>query len=312
MNSTIKNVIKFIAGPLYTFKQKKMQQKLQALQSTPKELAAFLYKRSFGRALNWANPIELNEKIRWIEFNTDISLWTRLADKYLARFYVEDHGYSDILVKLYGVWDKAEEIDFETLPKSFVIKTNHGCGEVIIVKDKNKVDLEVIRQKMKDYLSKVFGYSHAEIHYLNIPRKIIAEELLPITSSFSSSMVDYKFYCINGEPYVCGVFYNRDSVTHKTWSSFYDMNWNRHEDWRQKGIGGGQGDVPCPQTFELMKQACRDLCKDMPFCRLDFYESEGKLYFGEFTFTPATCSGGSMNKKLCFELGKKLVLPSSK
>lgn len=155
-----------------------------------------------------------------------------------------------------------------------------------------------------------FGHESAETQYFNIPRKIIAEELLPITSGFSNSMVDYKFYCINGEPMVCAVFFNRDPKTHKTWSSFYDMNWLRHPEWRREDIGGGQRDIPCPATFEKMKKACKKLCKDMPFCRLDFYEANGKLYFGEFTFTPATCAGGSMSRHLSYELGMKLVLPA--
>lgn len=310
MNANLKKIMKSLLFPIVILRKKRHNRKVKMLEAHPRELASYLYKRSFGRNINWNNPQELNEKIRWIQFNTDISLWTRLADKYLARSYVQQKGYSNLLVDLYGVWDKAEDIDFDSLPDSFVIKTNHGCGEVIIVKNKHDVDLEDIRLKMKAYIKNAFGYSHAETQYYNIPRKIIAEQLLPVTSLFSSSMVDYKFYCLNGEPIVCGVFYNRDSKTHKTCSSFYDMNWIHHPDWRENGIGGFQVEVPCPKTFELMKKACRDLCKDIVFCRLDFYEADDKLYFGEFTFTPATCSGGSMSKKLCLELGKKLLIPN--
>lgn len=310
MNKNIKTVLKNILWPLVQYKKMLYKKKIHKLQENPKELASFHYRCHFKRELDWNNPIELNEKIRWMQFNTDISLWTKLADKYLARFYVAEKGYSDILVKLYGVWDNAYDIDFESLPNSFVLKTNHGCGEIILVNDKKKIDPDKIRKKMAAYMERPFGYEHAEIQYFNIPRKIIAEELLPVKSSFSSTMVDYKFYCINGEPMVCGVFYNRDIETHKTWSSFYDMDWQRHAEWRRTDIEGGQGDVPCPVTFEKMKQACRDLCRDLPFCRLDFYESDAKLYFGEFTFTPATCSGGSMNKNLCYKLGEKLVLPN--
>lgn len=310
MNKTIKTVLKIILWPLVQYKNKLFHKKIQKLQENPKELASFYYRRHFKRNLDWNNPIELNEKIRWMQFNTDISLWTRLADKYLARFYVAEKGYSDILVKLYAVWDNAYDIDFENLPNSFVLKTNHGCGEIILVKDKNEIDQKDVRKKMAEYMERPFGYEHAEIQYFNIPRKIIAEELLTITYPFSSSMVDYKFYCINGEPMVCGVFYNRDAITHKTESSFYDMDWQLHTEWRRMDLDGGQGEIPCPATFDKMKQACRDLCKDLPFCRLDFYESNEKLYFGEFTFTPAVCAGGSMNKKLCYELGKKLILPN--
>lgn len=309
MRNKIKKIIKTIFRPIDNYRTNRIKRTRVRLSSTPKKLVEYLYKLNFNREINWDNPIELNEKIRWIQFNTDTSLWTKLADKYLARFFVQEKGYESILVKLYGVWKNAEDIDFNMLPDSFVIKTNHGCGEVIIVKDKKTTNLEDIRSKMKMYLCEDFGLETAEMHYRTIPRRIIAEELLQITSPFSTSMVDYKFYCINGEPKVCGVFFNRDPMTHKTWSSFYDMDWQRHPEWRRNDIDGKQGDVPCPKTFAQMKQACRDLCNDIPFCRLDFYESDGKLYFGEFTFTPAVCSGGSMNKTLCYKLGEKLVLP---
>lgn len=309
MNNKTKNMLRKFLYPYLCYREKRIQQKRKELRDTPKALAAYLYKQHFFRKLDWNNPTELNEKIRWIQFNTDITIWTRLADKYIARFYVEEKGYSNILVKLYGVWNKADDIDFKTLPNSFVLKTNHGCGEVIIISDKRKIDLEEVRDKIDKYLAEPFGYKYAETQYLSIPRKIIAEELLDNTSEFSASTVDYKFYCLNGEPYVCGVFYNRDLKTHTTWSAFYDMKWIRHPEWRKSSIGGGQNDVPQPRSFNKMKQICRDLCKGMPFCRLDFYESNGKPYFGEFTFTPANCSGGSMAKELCVELGKKLILP---
>lgn len=273
-------------------------------------LANKMYKKNFGRPINWKQPTEMNEKIRWMQFYIDTTKWTELADKYRVREYIKNKGYGDILVPLLGVWENARDIDFAKLPDSFVIKTNHGSGDVFVIQDKSKVNLEKIRVKMQHFLKTPFGYENAEPHYLGIPPCIIAEEMLPIDSRFSSSMVDYKFYCIKGNPYCCAVFYDRNPITHHTNSTFYDMQWARHDEWRSPHIAIPAKDIPRPQTLSRMIQACHDLAEEFPFVRLDFYEAGGKLYFGEFTFTPAALTGGSMDKEnLCMKIGELIELP---
>lgn len=274
----------------------------------PMWLANRQYKKNFGRPINWEHPTEMNEKIRWMQFYTDTSRWTELADKYKVREFLIEKGYGDILIPLLGMWNDAREIDFTKLPDSFVLKTNHGCGDVFVIKDKSTADLKKIRRKIQYYLRTPFGYANAEHHYLGIPPCIIAEKLLLNDSSFSSSMVDYKFYCVGGEPYCCAVFYDRDPVTHHTNSTFYDMQWKRHDEWRASHIVTPPKDIPCPTTLDHMIQACRDLASEFPFVRLDFYESQGKLYFGEFTFTPAALSGGSLSKDICMTIGSMINL----
>ena len=276
----------------------------------PMWLANRQYRKNFGRPINWEHPTEMNEKIRWMQFYTDTSRWTELADKYRVRDFLIKKGYGDILVPLLGVWEDVRDIDFSKLPDSFVLKTNHGSGDVFVIKDKSTADLEKIRREMQYFLNKPFGYKSAEPHYLSIPPCIIAETLLFNDSFFSSSMVDYKFYCIKGEPYCCGVFYDRNSVTHNANSTFYDMQWNRHDEWRASHIVTLPKDIPCPKTLDHMIQACRDLASEFPFVRLDFYESQGKLYFGEFTFTPAALSGGDLNKNICLIIGNMMELES--
>ena len=144
----------------------------------PKWVANRRYRNTFGRNIDWNHPTEFNEKIRWMQFYTDTSKWSLLADKYQVRKYLEGKGHSDILVKLYGVWDKAEDIDFDVLPDSFVLKTNHGYGEVVIVRDKAQIDKDSIRRRMSRFQRTPFGYNTAEVHYLKIKPVIIAEELL--------------------------------------------------------------------------------------------------------------------------------------
>lgn len=243
-----------------------------------------------------------------MQFNTNTDEWSHLSDKYAVRKYIQEKGYGDILVKLYGKWDKADDIDFNSLPNSFILKTNHGSGEIIAIRDKSKVNLEKIRHKMQKYLDTPFGIITAEPHYLKIKPCIIAEELLIQNSNISSSLIDYKFFCFHGIPVACGVFYDRNIETHKNGMTPYDMDWNKHEEWRKQTLTTKFKDIPRPATFDLMKKACYDLASQFPFVRLDFYEVNGHLYFGEFTFTPSALNGGSFSQEKMKEWGELLQL----
>lgn len=305
MNQERKKKLQGYLGPIYDFYRWGKNQKTK--HTSPKKLSEKLYRRRFGRNIDWAHPRELNEKIRWMLLNTDTSMWTLLADKYKVREVVRQKGYGGILVPLYGVWEKASDIDFSQLPDSFVMKTNHGSGHVFTVLDKSKADLESIRKDLADFLKEPFGWKAAELQYYNIPRRIIAEKVLPNDKPFSSSIVDYKFYCFNGEPFLCGVFYDRGK--HKN-ASFYDMDWHRHDEWRTPSLADvPQKEIPRPETFEQMRKACKGLAAEFPFVRMDFYEAEGKLYFGEYTFTPAALGGGSLSLEILEKMGDLLELP---
>lgn len=281
----------------------------QYMKQDPKDVADIRYNKIFGRSINWSNPTEFNEKIRWIQFNTDTSKWTLLADKYRCRDFVKEKGYSQILIPLLGVWEKVEDVNFEQLPDSFVIKTNHGSGDVIVVENKDCIDLGIIRKKMDYYLKTPYGYKTAEPHYLGIKPLVIAEQVLINDTSWSSSIVDYKFYCFNGEPFCCGVFFNRDVKSHTKVAEIYDMNWVRHDEWVKEEKKPTQiVDVPRPQNLNQMIQACKDLASEFPFVRMDFYEVGGNFKFGEFTFTPSCCSGGSLSDLLNMKMGEILKI----
>lgn len=304
MDKSFKRKLLKLSGPIYQLYLKERVKKI--ISEDPKLKADYEYQQNFGRNINWEHPTELNEKIRWMLYNTDISKWTLLADKYMVREYVKEKGLGNILIPLYGVWEKASDIDFNLLPHSFVIKTNHGSGHVYVVKNKNDVDFRKIKKDLDSFLKMPYGWKHAEIQYYNIPRRIIAEQMLSNDLAFSSSIADYKFYCFKGEPFCCGVFYDRGE--HKN-ASFYDMNWNRHDEWRTPKLDSiPQKDIPCPKTFEQMKNACRILASEFPFVRMDFYESSGNLYFGEYTFTPSACDGGSLSKGILEEMGEMVDL----
>ena len=306
-----KTIIKSLLKPISDYRKKKEN---IWCEEHPKEYADRIYKKKFGRHINWDNPTEFNEKIRWMQFYTDTEIWSQLADKYRVRKYLEKRGYGDILVKLYGVWNNSEEIDFDSLPNSFVLKTNHGSGEVIVVKDKRSVDVSLIREKMDYFLHTPFGFQTAEPHYLHIKPVILAEEMIENDSSWSTSLVDYKFYCFNGEPFCCTVFFNRDIEKHQRFAEIYDMGWNRHDEWLRDTYRPDVAiDVPRPQCLVQLLETCRKLAADFPFVRMDFYVKGEKFYFGEFTFTPAACSVSAFNNEACSNvLGPLLKINLSK
>jgi len=260
-----------------------------------KGLLNCIYHYSHGRDVNWDLPTEWNEKIIWQQIYGDTSAWTKLADKYQVRSYLEERGFGKLLIPLYGIYNDANEIDFNQIPAPFVIKTNNGCGDVIIVNKKEDADWVSIRKRMNKYLGRKYGRLSGEPHYFKIIPKIIIEKKIVNDKDFSNSPVDYKFYCFHGNPVVCGVYFNRDPQTHLTMTSFYDMDWNLHEEWLNPSKPKHNIKIPQPQNFQYMKELCVKLCKDFAFCRLDLYESEDRVYFGEFTFTPAGYSGGSLN-----------------
>ena len=256
----------------------------------PQIVANYVYKRVFGHNINWENPQDLIEKISWMELYTDTSLWTKCADKYRVREYIKEKGCEETLVKLYGAWENPEEIDFDSLPNRFVLKANNGCGTVMIVKDKNKLNRKKTIKTLKSWLKRPFGYSSAQLHYLDIKRCIIAEELLSKEAGhdlFSPhSLVDYKVWCINGKPESILVTYDRTKNSLKM--DLYTTNWER----MQNEIIGGKhyirntGDIlPKPGCLTKMLEYAIKLSKEFPQVRVDFYIANDKIYFGELTLS---------------------------
>lgn len=144
----------------------------------PKHYADLLYYWKFKKRINWKKPKDLNEKINWLAFNTDTSEWTRLADKFAVREFVKEKGLEHILIPLIGKWDNVEDIDWDKLPKQFVIRTNCGYGDTSIIYDKSSVDFDFIKERLNHALNKRFGIESAERHYTKIKPCIVAEKLI--------------------------------------------------------------------------------------------------------------------------------------
>lgn len=301
------SIFKIIIYPIVLFKRCCVGKYIKYLEShNLKKLASLKYFLTFKKRINWKNPQNLSEKINWMKFNTDTSLWTQLADKYAVRAYVKEKGLEHILVKLYGVWDNPEDIDFNQLPDSFVLKSNHGCGTVLIVKDKTRIKIEQTRALLKDWLKMKFGTATAEPHYLSIKPLIIAEEYL---CPQSGDIVDYKLFVVNGLTELVMVCCNRQ-IGKGSQISLYDSDWNYSPE--RLGECHAYDNVPImpkPKTLEKMKEYATILAKDIPFVRIDFYDIDGKLYFGEMTFTPKGGYCSTLTEKESLRIGNKIVLP---
>ena len=242
---------------------------------TPIRVAKLRYMYIMHKWPHFEHPTDLNEKINYLKFYGDTSKWPMLTDKYAVRKYIESIGLGDILVKLYGKWDSVEDINWDVLPNKFVMKCNNGSGDVLICKDKSKLDI-------------------AEPQYALIKPCIIAEELLDSSTQpcGSSSLVDYKIWCFNGKPHSVWCCYNRKQYYANV--GVYDLNWQYHPECSvfTKHYKESSKLLPKPVNFGRMLEIAQRLSKGFPVLRVDLYNVNGHVYFGELTFTSQS---GCMN-----------------
>lgn len=270
----------------------------------------------FKRFPDFKNPQDLNEKILYMKLYSDTSLWTQLADKYKVREYVKSCGLDAILIPLYGAWERVEDIPFDTLPQQFILKANNGDGKGTNVKtDKAKMkdaDWASLRKRLQGWLdAKHIGALSGEPQYRNIKPMILAEELLPCNEG-ETSLVDYKLWCFNGEPYSFLICSERQEDGYHATVDCYDLKWNRHPEnmLASSHITIATKAIPRPACLEEMIEAARKLSKPFPEVRVDLYAVNGKVYFGEMTFTSL---GGMMDyytPKYLVEMGKHVTLPA--
>lgn len=250
-------------------------------------LARIRYYARFKKPLHLKNPQTLNEKILFLSLKTDTTLWTRCADKYEVRDYVKECGLEDILIPLVGVWEHATDIDFNKLPDEFVLKATHGSGDIKVVTDKTKLDIPKIVDEFEDDLKHQYGALESGHHYMRIHPRMIAEELIhndPETAKISSSIIDYKIWCFNGKVHWLWACANRDE--HTTEVMTYDTDWNAHPEYSIFENDYRHGEIlPKPKNLERMIEVAEKLAKPFPCVRVDLYNIDGKIYFGELTFT---------------------------
>lgn len=240
----------------------------------------FQYFASHARFLNLEEPVRFTEKIQAYKLWHKDDLMTICADKYRVREYVKEKDLSDILIPIIDVYDHASDIDFDLLPQQFVLKTNNGSHTNIICKNKSDLDVESSRKALAGWVSNWQGKMGREWAYYNITPKIIAEEYLHPDSA--GDLVDYKFFCFSGEPYCLYViarrFFESGPVLGIFDCDFNQMPYFRAdmnplvEAWRK------------PDNFSEMLRIARILSTPFPHARVDLYNVDGKIYFGEITF----------------------------
>lgn len=265
------------------------------------------YKGVFGRKLNLDAPELFTEKIQWLKLHDRKVRYVELVDKVKAKEYVKKWIDESIIIPTLGVWDSFEDIPFEFLPDQFVLKCNHDSGSVVICKNKSTFHVESARKKLENGLKKNAFFWGREWPYKYVEKKIIAEEYLEDNNKLLSDLTDYKIYCFNGKPTYCQVITNR-STSEKI--DFFDMEW-RHQPFvgLTPGISNSVDVIKRPYNLERMRAYSAQLSKETYFCRVDFYEVNNKLYFGEITFYPKAGFGIFTPSDWDLKLGQMIHLP---
>lgn len=268
------------------------------------------FRKVFGREPDLENPKTLNEKIQWLKLNHREDIQTIMADKYAVRDWLVRHFGEEAkehLIPLLYVTSDWRDIKMENLPdEPFVIKSNHGSHQYQIVHDKSQLDIKLLRQKCRMWLAVDAGKWGQEWQYVNIPRKLVVEKLLRTSDGHIPN--DYKLNYINGELEFVYCSIGRETTNNRNmydadWKPLY-FQWNNHSA-HQDARGN---EIEPPATFDMMRRYGDDIAKMFDYVRCDFYDVDGKLYFGEITFH----HGGGFNRFVPDEFdeffGQKLVL----
>ena len=238
------------------------------------------YASNFGREINLDSPETFNEKLQWLKLYYRNPLYTRLVDKYEVKQYVAEKIGEQYIIPTLGVWESFKEIDFDKLPDSFVLKCTHDSGGLVIVKDKSKFDKKNARQIIKASLKRNFYLQSREWPYKNVKPRIIAESYME--DSKTAELRDYKFFCFDGEVKAMFIATERQKQGEDVKFDFFDADFN-HLPFRQ-GHNHAAVTPEKPVRFDEMKKLAGELSKGFPEVRIDFYEVDGRVYFGEFTF----------------------------
>jgi len=241
-----------------------------------------LYYKYFGKEICFNNPKTFNEKIQWLKLYDRKDIYTTMVDKNAVKKYVADIIGEQYIIPTIGVYEKFDDIDFDKLPNQFVMKCTHDSGGVAICEDKMKFDIKKAKKKICKSLKRNYYYEGREWPYKNVKPRIIIENYM--RNEKCSELIDYKFFCFNGTPefiLTCSERFSSDNMC----ETFFDTNWNL----MNIREGGHRIDekIPKPKNLSLMLDYAKKLAADIPFVRIDFYEINNNVYFGEITFFPA-------------------------
>ena len=238
------------------------------------------YRMFFGCFCNLKKPQTYNEKLQWLKLHDRNPVYSTMVDKYEAKKYVADIIGEEYIIPTIGIWNKFEDIDFDSLPNKFVLKCTHDSGGLVICRDKAKLDIEAARKKINKSLNRNYYHMHREWPYKNVKPRIIAEQYMEDESGYE--LKDYKWFCFDGHPKALFIAKDRGVEGEETKFDFFN------EDFVHLPFTNGHPNSPDPvakpTSFDEMKRLASKLSLGFPHLRVDFYDINGKIYFGELTF----------------------------
>ena len=240
-----------------------------------------MYYKHFHKFPDLKNPKTYNEKLQWLKLNDRNPRYTKLVDKCDVKQYITDIIGSEYVIPTLGVWDKVEDIDFDALPNQFVLKCTHDSGSIAICKDKSTFNKKAAINMLKRGLKRNGYWYGREWPYKNVKPRIIAEAYME--DEDTAELRDYKFFCFAGEAKLLFIATERQTIGTETKFDFFDMNFNHLK------IKNGHPNADIlpkkPMQFDKMVELAEKLSIGFPHLRVDFYEVNGKIYFGELTFS---------------------------
>lgn len=267
------------------------------------------YFSCFHRLPNWRAPKTFNEKIQWLKLHDRNPEYVKMVDKFAVKDIVAGIIGPEHIIPTLGVWDCADSIEWETLPDKFVLKTTHGGGNsgVVICKDKATFDKGEAVRKLTEGLKHDSSAYGREWPYRFVKRRIIAEQYIaPSRNVFD--LPDYKWYCFNGEPKYCQVIQDRSTIET---IDFFDNDWKHQEFVGLNPAAGHAAVLPeRPANLKTHLQIARLLSKDIPFSRIDLYDTGDRVFFGELTLFPNSGLGVFTPEHYNELLGQLIQLPN--
>lgn len=260
----------------------------------------------FGKRINWKKPLSYSEKLQWLKVYNRNPLYTTLVDKHAVKEWVAKKIGNQYIIPTIGIWNNVEDIDFDKLPNQFVLKCTHDSGGLCICRDKTKLDILKVKANLSTAMNQNYYYYGREWPYKNVKPQIIAEKYM--TDESGIELKDYKFFCFNGNPLYLFVATDRGKMNEEVKFDFYDINFN-HLDLKN-GHPNSKNVIKKPKGFDKMLELAKTLSTGMPHVRIDFYDIDGNIYFGEYTFYHHSGFMPFEPEEWDYKFGELIKLPS--
>lgn len=265
-----------------------------------------MFRARMGYRLNFDYPVSFNEKMQWLKLYNRHDYFTSLVDKYEVRGFIKETIGEQYLIPLVGYWDDVDKINFDALPKQFVLKCNHNSGTgMCICRDKNTLEIGKVKEDLKKGLAENYYLIHREWPYKNVKRKVICEKYMVDESGYE--LKDYKFFVFNGEPCYIQVDYDRFTDHHR---NFYDLDW-KYQPFTTLYPTNPNKKIVKPVNLDEMINIARKIAskiKDTPFVRIDLYNVNGRVFFGEITFFHGSGYEKFYPSEFDIKLGKMITI----